>query len=118
MTMTRTAVLAAVLGSAAAAGVHAIGDDRFERPRADSWSTYYGDYSGRRYSLLKQIDVSNVKGLALSWIYRATLSSSFTSAASRSSARFRSSTSTWNDTWRTTLPCASRTGTHRARVHR
>jgi alcohol dehydrogenase (cytochrome c) len=33
------------------------------KPSADSWPTYSGDYSGRRYSPLKQIDQSNVARL-------------------------------------------------------
>jgi len=37
---------------------------------ADSWPTYHGDYSGRRYSTLKQINVANVKALTLAWVYR------------------------------------------------
>ncbi len=37
----------------------------------DTWPTYNGDYSGRRYSPLKQIDARNVKSLALAWAYRA-----------------------------------------------
>jgi len=36
----------------------------------DSWPTYHGDYSGRRYSTLKQINTATVKNLALAWIYR------------------------------------------------
>jgi len=36
----------------------------------DSWPTYHGDYSGRRYSTLKQINAANVKGLTLAWVYR------------------------------------------------
>ncbi|HYM26404.1 MAG TPA: acido-empty-quinoprotein group A [Vicinamibacterales bacterium] len=36
----------------------------------DSWPTYHGDWSGRRYSALKQIDAGNVKHLALAWVYR------------------------------------------------
>ena len=31
---------------------------------------YHGDYSGRRYSPLTQINSSNVKGLATAWSYR------------------------------------------------
>ena len=37
---------------------------------ADSWPTYHGDFSGRRYSTLKQINAANVKGLTLAWVYR------------------------------------------------
>ncbi|HUC75132.1 MAG TPA: acido-empty-quinoprotein group A [Vicinamibacterales bacterium] len=36
----------------------------------DAWPTYHGDYSGRRYSTLKQINTGNVKNLALAWVYR------------------------------------------------
>ena len=36
----------------------------------DSWPTYHGDYTGRRYSTQKQINATNVKGLALAWVYR------------------------------------------------
>jgi alcohol dehydrogenase (cytochrome c) len=37
------------------------------KPLAESWPTYSGDYSGRRYSALDQINSSTVKGLALAW---------------------------------------------------
>jgi len=40
------------------------------KPPVDAWPTYHGDYSGRRYSTLKQINASNVKNLALAWVYR------------------------------------------------
>jgi acido-empty-quinoprotein group A len=36
----------------------------------DSWPTYHGDYSGRRYSPLKQINTTTVKNLTLAWAYR------------------------------------------------
>lgn len=35
----------------------------------DAWPTYNGDFSGRRYSTLKQINRSNVKSLTLAWAY-------------------------------------------------
>ncbi len=35
-----------------------------------SWPTYNGDYSGRRFSPLTQINESNVGNLALAWAYR------------------------------------------------
>ena len=37
------------------------------KPLSDSWPTYSGDYSARRYSALKQINQSNVKNLGLAW---------------------------------------------------
>src|SRR5580704_11883460 len=42
------------------------------QPLKDSWPTYNGDYTGKRYSALKQIDQSNVKNLTLAWFARAT----------------------------------------------
>ncbi len=32
-----------------------------------NWLTYWGDYQGRHYSALKQVDASNVSRLAVSW---------------------------------------------------
>ena len=40
------------------------------KPLAEQWTTYNGDYSARRYSLLKQIDQSNVRNLSLAWVTR------------------------------------------------
>lgn len=37
------------------------------KPLADNWTSYSGDYSGRRYSLLKDVTVNNVKDLSLKW---------------------------------------------------
>ena len=33
----------------------------------DAWPTYSGDYSGKRYSTLNQLNQSNVKNLTLAW---------------------------------------------------
>jgi alcohol dehydrogenase (cytochrome c) len=35
---------------------------------SDEWTSYSGDYSGKRYSYLTQIDTSNVKSLSLKWM--------------------------------------------------
>src|SRR2546423_4723551 len=40
------------------------------RPPTDSWPTYSGDLTGRRYSPLKNIDKTNVKQLSLAWVAR------------------------------------------------
>src|SRR5262245_23694394 len=40
------------------------------RPPTDSWPTYSGDLTGRRYSPLKNIDKTNVKQLSLAWVSR------------------------------------------------
>jgi alcohol dehydrogenase (cytochrome c) len=38
-------------------------------PGPDSWPTFNGDYSGRRYSTLARITAANVKALSLAWLY-------------------------------------------------
>jgi alcohol dehydrogenase (cytochrome c) len=38
------------------------------KPLADDWTSYSGDYTGRRYSALDQINQSNVKNLTLNWV--------------------------------------------------
>jgi acido-empty-quinoprotein group A len=45
--------------------------DSLLHPPADSWPTFNGDYSGRRFSPLAQIDSSNVGSITPAWIYRA-----------------------------------------------
>ncbi len=42
------------------------------KPLADSWPTYSGDYSGRRYSALTQLNQATVKGLGLAWVAKLT----------------------------------------------
>src|SRR5262245_24089499 len=42
------------------------------KPLGDSWTSYSGDYTGRRYSSLTQINQSNVKTLSLAWTTRLT----------------------------------------------
>src|SRR3954469_19118467 len=37
-------------------------------PKADSWPTFHGDYSGRHYSPLKEINAENVHNLTLGWV--------------------------------------------------
>ncbi len=41
------------------------------QPPTDTWPTYNGDYSGRRFSPLTKINASNVKSMTLAWVYRA-----------------------------------------------
>ena len=42
------------------------------KPLAHQWTTYNGDYSGRRYSALTQINTQTVKNLTLAWVARLT----------------------------------------------
>src|ERR1700678_1633573 len=39
-------------------------------PPIDTWPTYNGDYTGRRYSPLDLINKSNVHGLTLAWAFQ------------------------------------------------
>src|SRR3954468_22150676 len=69
----RASVLALVLGtSIALAGQSGPGLDpaKLLKPGTDSWPTYNGDYSGRRFSTLDKINASNVDALTLAWVYR------------------------------------------------
>jgi alcohol dehydrogenase (cytochrome c) len=43
----------------------------------DAWPTYNGDYSGRRFSTLRQINQFNIKQMTLAWIYRAAAGANF-----------------------------------------
>jgi alcohol dehydrogenase (cytochrome c) len=40
-------------------------------PGTDTWPVYHGDYTGRRYSTLEQINAANVKSMTLAWVWRA-----------------------------------------------
>lgn len=48
---------------------------QLEHPTPDIWPTYNGDYSGRRFSNLDQINQSTVGKLAPSWIFRVNIGS-------------------------------------------
>ena len=39
------------------------------QPLAANWPTYNGDYSGRRFSQLAQVNTANVRNLTLAWTY-------------------------------------------------
>jgi len=55
------------------AGIWADGLDpaTLRAPLKNTWPTFNGDYSGRRYSELSQINATNVKTLGLAWTARA-----------------------------------------------
>jgi alcohol dehydrogenase (cytochrome c) len=44
--------------------------EKLLHPPTDTWPTYNGDYSGRRYSTLNQINSSNINSLSLAWMFR------------------------------------------------
>jgi len=64
----RTLVIAFVC--AAGAWGQLLDPAKLVKQPTDAWPTYNGDYSGRRYSELKQINAGNVKGLSLAWVTR------------------------------------------------
>lgn len=43
---------------------------RLAQPPTDSWPSYNGDFSGRRFSPLEKINSSNVSALSLAWVHR------------------------------------------------
>jgi alcohol dehydrogenase (cytochrome c) len=66
--MTKNLILAVTLCvMPLAAGAQGLDPASILKGATDSWPTYSGDYSGRRYSSLTQINQSNVKNLALAW---------------------------------------------------
>ena len=60
------------VGSSGARGLGSSGLDPASilKPLGDSWLTYSGDYTGRRYSSLTQINQTSVKNLGLAWVSR------------------------------------------------
>ena len=48
------------------------------KPLADSWPTYSGDYTGRRFSALKQVNKTTVKNLSLAWVMQKVISGDWT----------------------------------------
>lgn len=40
------------------------------KPSTDSWPMYNGDYSGRRYSTLRQINSTNVNSVTQAWVWQ------------------------------------------------
>jgi alcohol dehydrogenase (cytochrome c) len=44
--------------------------DALLKPPADAWPTYNGDYSGRRYSSLSQINVKTASRVTLAWAFQ------------------------------------------------
>jgi len=49
-------------------------------PKADSWPTYHGDYSGRRHSPLTQITPANVGKMGLAWAFQTGLNTQIKSS--------------------------------------
>ena len=46
-------------------------EDLLIQPPTDNWISYNGDYSGRRYSCLAEINSGNLGGLRTEWVFHA-----------------------------------------------
>jgi alcohol dehydrogenase (cytochrome c) len=75
-----TAVRILALMSCVIAGTNAVpgpgkidvsGEDLTVEPIGSNWISYNGDYSGRRYSSLNQINTANVAQLRAAWVFHA-----------------------------------------------
>ena len=63
-------VVAACLLAAATLAAQSVDQALLLKPLANEWPTYSGDYSGKRYSALTQINQKNVRQLSLAWTRR------------------------------------------------
>jgi alcohol dehydrogenase (cytochrome c) len=68
----RSFFLAATLLIPALAPSQLLDPHKLLEPPTNAWPTYNGDYSGKRYSTLTQINASNIDALAIAWMYRIT----------------------------------------------
>ena len=69
----RKALVAVSLVFATAVALSAQGrvtTEKLLKPSPDSWPTFNGDYTGRRFSGLTKISSANVHQLSLAWMYR------------------------------------------------
>ncbi len=75
MTRFAGALITACVATAVLARGQELGLDpaKLLKPPTDSWPTYNGDYSGRRFSTLTKINAGNVGALSLAWVYRLNL---------------------------------------------
>ena len=65
-------ILLAFAVTAAVHGQSTLEPKKNLKPLKDEWPVYSGDLTGKRYSLLKHIDQSNVANLSLAWATRIT----------------------------------------------
>jgi alcohol dehydrogenase (cytochrome c) len=63
-------LLSTVLLTGSIAAAQGLDPASILKPLGGSWPTYSGDYSGKRYSTLTQLNQSNVKDLTLAWANR------------------------------------------------
>jgi len=65
-----SSLIAACVVSGALAAQGRLNLAKLSEPPTDSWPTYNGDYSGRRFSPLTKITSANVHQLSLAWMFR------------------------------------------------
>jgi alcohol dehydrogenase (cytochrome c) len=63
-------IASVLLASALLVGQTRVDLAKLIAPGTDSWPTFNGDYSGRRFSTLTKINTSNVHQLSLGWMFR------------------------------------------------
>src|SRR4051812_8266429 len=68
--MTKTIWSMILFGAASLSGQGLDSSLLLQRSTGDVWPTYNGDYSGRRFSSLVQINRSNITSLTLAWAFQ------------------------------------------------
>src|SRR5262245_23603497 len=68
--MRKLLVLVFVSAASMVLAAQSVNRDLLQKPLAESWPSYSGDYTGKRYSALTQINQANVKNLTLAWTRR------------------------------------------------
>jgi alcohol dehydrogenase (cytochrome c) len=56
-------------GAPATPALHVSADDLLKNPVGENWPSYNGDYSGRRFSSLREINRNNVAQLRAAWVF-------------------------------------------------
>src|SRR4051812_20125458 len=69
---TLSVVLAAVTCASSSCLAQNLTPEKLLGRLSESWPTYSGDYTGQRFSELKQINAGNIKDLSLAWTSRIT----------------------------------------------
>jgi alcohol dehydrogenase (cytochrome c) len=63
-------VLSSLLAPGLMFGQGALNPAEILKPLSDQWSTYSGDYTGKRYSTLTNVNPTTLKNLGLAWVTR------------------------------------------------
>jgi alcohol dehydrogenase (cytochrome c) len=69
LTGARLRLMAQISESALTADTDVRAQDLLQVPVGGNWTSYNGDYTGRRYSSLRQINVANVSKLRAAWVF-------------------------------------------------